>query len=178
MIFLQRITTEDASARYLSWINDPKTTEFLEIRFKKYNLADLKLFLENTIKTQQNGDLEPLFTIRLQATGEHIGNIKLGPINTHHSTADIGLLIGQREWWGKGIATEAIRLICDYAFKERNLQKLKAGCYASNMNSARAFERNGFKIEGQLRSQVSTVSGERTNLILLGLCREEWGEKK
>ena len=48
----------------------------------------------------------------IKTTDKHIGNIKLGPINWIHRYGDISLLIGDKDYWGKGIATEAIRA-CD-----------------------------------------------------------------
>ncbi|MBY0431841.1 MAG: GNAT family N-acetyltransferase [Rhodospirillales bacterium] len=92
----------------------------------------------------------PLETPRLRLRtltpddGRHVGNIKLGPINRHHRRGDIGLLIGERDQWGRGLAAEAIAAMTAYAFAELGLNKVVAGCYAANEGSRRAFLKAGF----------------------------------
>jgi RimJ/RimL family protein N-acetyltransferase len=115
-----------------------------------------------------------MFAVCLNETREHIGNVKLTPIVFRHGTSDIGVVIGERGLWRKGLATEAIGLAVRFGFGELGLQKLGAGCYAEDEPCARAFERCGFKREGLLREQV--VYGDRqhrTGVIRLGLLRSE-----
>ena len=116
-----------------------------------------------------DGKTDEIFlAICLKKDDMHIGNIKLGPINWVHRFADISLLIGDKNYWGKGIATEAIRLISNFAFKVINLRKVKAGCYASNIGSAKAFEKAGFKREG-LIAGLWIIDSKPIDEILLGL---------
>lgn len=84
------------------------------------------------------------------ATHLHLGNIKLGPINWHHRLGDIGVIVGRKEFWGKGLASQAIALLRDFAFSRVGLYTLTAGCYGNNAGSARAFEKAGFRIEARL----------------------------
>ena len=109
----------------------------------------------------------------MKKKGQHIGNIKLGPINWIHRFGDISLLIGEKDCWVKGYASEAIALITSFAFNVLNLHKLRAGCYSNNLGSARAFEKVGYIREGLLKKQW-LQNGEFQDEILLGLCAEEW----
>ena len=59
-------------------------------------------------------------------------------------------------------------MISDFAFKKINLRKLKAGCYALNVGSAKAFANAGFKREGKIKGQW-IVDNEPVDEILLGL---------
>ncbi len=89
----------------------------------------------------------------------HIGNIRLGPINKNHKHGPIGLIIGDRDKWGIGVATEAIVLVTRFGFRELGLQKISAACYESNIGSKRAFEKAGYKIEGFKRNHLETLGG-------------------
>jgi RimJ/RimL family protein N-acetyltransferase len=84
----------------------------------------------------------------------HIGNIKIGPINLNHQIAPIGILIGDKNEWGNGYASEAIQIVTQFGFDKLNLMKIYAGCYESNIGSKRAFEKSGYEVEGFFRSHV------------------------
>ena len=168
-IYLRAITMTDVSDRYVSWLNDPEVNQFLETRFAEQNLEAVAAFVQSKIDSND----EYLFAICLADMDRHIGNIKLGPVNPHHKHGDVSLFIGEKDCWGKGYATAAIRLITDWAFRNLGLIKLNAGCYAENEGSARAFERCGYKREGLERDQF-IYRGRPTDSILLGLTAREY----
>ncbi|HEY5122999.1 MAG TPA: GNAT family protein, partial [Ignavibacteria bacterium] len=94
--------------------------------------------------------------------------IKLGPINWIHRAGDISLLIGDKNYWGKGLATEAIKILVDFAFNVLNLHKVYAGYYESNAGSAKAFGKCGFEVEGKYREGYF-LNGEFIDVIRTGL---------
>ncbi len=75
-------------------------------------------------------------------------------------------MIGDREAWGRGIGSEAIRVMVDIARDELGLRKLTAGCYASNVGSSRAFEKAGFHVEGR-RAGHFLLDGRPEDLVLM-----------
>lgn len=171
-IYLRKISETDVNEKYLGWLNDSEINKYLETRWGKQTFQSILEF----VKSKFNSDNEPLFAI-CTLEGNHIGNIKLGPINPNHKSADVSLFIGEKEFWGKGYATEAITLITDYGFKTLNLNKLKAGAYAENLGSVNAFKKCGYLQEGLLRKQV--ISGEKlTDIILMGITAEDYWNKK
>jgi ribosomal-protein-alanine N-acetyltransferase len=168
-LYLRGLQATDAAGPYLNWLNDPEVGRYLETRYQPWSQARLERYLAQLDGSQQ----EFLFGICLRTGDRHIGNIKLGPVNWIHRFADIGLLIGEKDQWGKGYASEAIGLVCDFAFGTLNLHKLKAGCYADNQGSARAFLRNGFVEEGRLRQQW-LIDNQYQDSLLLGLLRDDY----
>lgn len=161
---LEQLTRDHATERYLSWMNDPEVTRYLESRFSPpARVSDLEDFILGCAASST--DL--LLGIFLADTREHIGNIKLGPVNRQHATAEIGLLIGERSCWGKGYAARAIALLSDHAFSALGLVKLTAGCYAANVGSTAAFQKAGYAIEGR-RIRQWACDGDRQDGILLG----------
>ena len=68
-------------------------------------------------------------------------------------TASVGYWLGE-EYWGKGIMSEALKLIVDYASHNFNIVRLEAGVFEWNPASARVLEKNGFVLEGRLRKNI------------------------
>lgn len=173
-IFLREVRQSDVNENYYQWLNDPEINQYLETRFVPRSKENILEFVNNL--DAQNS--EPFFAICTIDNEEHIGNIKIGPINWYHRHGDISLFIGDKNCWGKGIATEAIHIITTFAFRTLNLHKVKAGCYANNSGSVRAFEKCGYLREGLLHSHCF-CDGEYVDLILLGLTAEKyWNTSK
>ncbi len=168
-IYLREVRPSDVNERYYGWLNDPEVNRYLETRFIPQSLKSIGDYVTHMDGKQD----EPFFAICTLNGDEHIGNIKLGPINWRHRYADIALLIGEKRCWGKGYATEAIGLITKFGFEVLNLNKLKAGCYAQNEGSARAFEKCGWSREG-LQKEQYFIDGRPTDAILLGMTASEY----
>ncbi|MDO9486776.1 MAG: GNAT family N-acetyltransferase [Sphingomonadaceae bacterium] len=157
------LTPDHVTEAYVGWLRDPEVGRFLESRFAEHDMASTRAFVGEMLDSDRN-----LFLgIRSRALGRHVGNIKLGPIDTRYRTAEIGLMIGDREAWGKGLATQAIGAVADIAAEELGLRKVTAGCYARNIGSERAFVRCGFAIEGRRVAQV-ICDGEPEDLVVMG----------
>jgi ribosomal-protein-alanine N-acetyltransferase len=165
---LRQLTPADVTERYVAWLNDDEVNRYLESRFAAHTLATTRGFVEAMEADGSN----VLLGVFLTHDGRHIGNIKIGPIDAVHRSADVGLLIGERDEWGKGYATEAIGLATEYAFSVLDLRKLTAGCYEQNLGSARAFEKAGWRREGTRRRQFVS-DGRRVDEILLGVVAPE-----
>ena len=154
-IYLRTVSPDDVNERYLRWMTDPTTNRFLESRFAKHSLESLREYVVDRVDDTSNA----FFAIVLKDGDRHIGNIKLGPIDAHHRLADIGILIGEKDCWGKGYASEAIGLVVRHAFDTLNLHKVTAGCYAPNTGAIQAFKKVGFLQEG-LRKSHCFYEGE------------------
>ena len=81
-----------------------------------------------------------------------IGTAKIGHINWRSGIADVGIMIGEKKYWGKGLGTEVVNLITKYAFDYLSLRKLVAGTNANNIGMCKCFFSNGFKKEGTWNS--------------------------
>lgn len=169
-IYLREVREDDLNEGYYGWMNDRETNKHMETRF----FPQGKTTLMEYIKAHANKPDEPWFAICLQESDKHIGNIKLGPINFYHRTADVSYFIGQKDCWGQGYATEAIGLVVRFAFEVLDLYKVNAGTYAGNVGSQKALEKNGFVREGVFRKHVSLEMGRREDVFRFGLLREEY----
>ena len=171
MITLRQIEFADCTSIYVKWLNDPEVNQYLETRWITQDGNTIKEF----VRGQRENDHSILFAITLSKQGTHIGNIKIGPIERHHSHGDISYFIGDKRYWNKGIATKAINLVCGFGFEELKLRRIEAGCYADAVGSWKALEKNGFVREGIFREQV-LFHGAYMDIYRYGLLRREWKE--
>ncbi len=167
-IYLRSIALTDISVIYLRWLQDKDVNYFLETRHEKQTLNKIKNYVSKC-NISNNIYLFGIFS----SSDTHIGNIKLGPIKERHNIASISIFIGNKKYWGKGIATEAINALADFSFNNIGLNKLIAGMYSSNNNSIKAFESVGFIKEG-IRRKHYKIENEYKDVIELGLLREEF----
>lgn len=168
-VFLRELKVLDVSDRYAAWMNDPEVVLFTEARHASHTIESLRAFVAACEANPANH----LLGIFESDSALHIGNVKIGPVHPNYRTAGFGLIVGDKGSWGKGIASEAIRLAAEYAFADLGLHKLTAGVVEGNVASMRAFLKNGFVVEGTKRRQ-NFVLGEWRDETLLGLLEDEW----
>ncbi len=160
---------EDVSAEYVAWLNDPRVNRFLETRHEAQTLAGCRAFVAKVAADPASH----LFGMFLKTDGRHLGNIKLGPVNAVHASAQVSLFIGDPACWGQGLATEAVRGITAWGFRELGLAKIAAGCYDANLGSLRAFLKVGYQIEGYFREQAM-LDGQRVGVFRIGILPKEF----
>lgn len=146
-LVLRPLDPAEVGQRYVDWLADPRVNAFLETRHVPQSLEDIRAFVAGCNASADSW----LFGKFIEDGRRHIGNIKLGPVSSVYSRAEIGLLIGDPEQWGKGFGAEAIGAVTDFAFTTLNLRKVAAGCYATNEGSRKAFIANGFDEAGRRR---------------------------
>lgn len=155
---------EDVDDSYVSWLNDPIVNCYLESRFTEHTLEGTRAFVQKCLVDPQTLFLGIKYYFPSEV--KHVGNIKLA-ICEYHKTAEVGIMIGEKNAWGKGVASQAILRIIEISKLELKLRRLTAGCYASNIGSQRAFEKAGFHPECQRKGHV-LMNGEPEDIVLMG----------
>ena len=132
-------------------------------------------FLENFTRTLIEGTSE-LFAITRRDTGEVLGGIGSRMDQQNHLMAEVGYHLGV-EHWGKGYATEALRVFVDHLFTTTKLEKLFARWYTVNPGSGRVLEKAGFIHEGTLIRHFSRW-GEWFDVVCVRILRSEWEARR
>ena len=159
---LASLSSRHAAGRYLKWMNDPEAVRFLESRDRRFDRVDLEAYIDDCNKNPS----VILLGMFDRHDESHVGNIKLGPVDSRHRRGDIGLIVGDKTKWGRGFAREAIAAVAEYAFSDLDLAKLTAGCYASNVGSIRAFLAAGWHEEARRKRHV-LFNGNWEDVVLL-----------
>lgn len=167
-IFLSPLLHDHDLRDYISWINDQETTLYMESGRFPQTVGSLKEYIDSF--RAKSGMLLGIF---MNEDKTHIGNITLQNIDWINRFAEIGILIGNEKYRGKGYSKEAIKLVADHAFKRLNLRKIYAGMIEGNEISKKAFGSVGFKVEGVFRSHFY-LKDRYLDCYRLGLLKEEF----
>lgn len=168
-LYLRSLSLDEIHPAYEEWLNDYDTNIYMETRHKKWDLKEIRNFVDIMNKSEEQF-LFGIFT----SLDQHIGNIKLGPVNEIHKNAMISLFIGEKSFWKKGYASSAISLLAMYAFDVLKLEKLSAGMYRENVGSYKSFIKAGFEHEGTLKDHCMIHGQSRTDLIQVGMSKKNY----
>lgn len=91
----------------------------------------------------------------------------------NHRNAWVGIGLGQREDWGQGYGTDAMRLIVRYGFLELNLRRVTLSVFGYNPRAIRSYENVGFVLEGRQRQRIAR-DGAWHDVLFMGILKEEW----
>lgn len=112
----------------------------------------------------KNEDDAYYWSIVLKEDNALVGSIALTEINRHHGIGELGVVIGEKEYWGKGIATDAVELVVAHAFLEIGLRRITAECEEGNTGMEKALLKNGFQREC-IRLQSRIKAGVPINTV-------------
>ncbi len=148
LITLRPLEKSDAQA-LAKVANNKKIADNLRDMFPHpYSLENANWFIQ-FVDSQPD---TPRFAIEYQ--GEFAGMIGLHPQpDVYRKSVEIGYWLGE-PFWGKGIATDAVKLIVDYGFNNLDINRIWAGVFAYNDGSKRVLEKNGFELEAVLKKAV------------------------
>src|SRR5262245_20083679 len=127
-VTLRLLTLDDYTSAYVGWLQDPEVNQYLETRWSPQTFETVRDFIGSMVDSPHSY----LFAILDRSDHKHVGNIKVGPINSKHLHADVSYFIGERDRWGRGLATDAIKVITRLAFERLGLHRVQAGVYGAN----------------------------------------------
>lgn len=108
----------------------------------------------------------------IEADNKLIGQGALFNFDEVAHTCELGIAIGDKDYWGKGYGSEAINLLLDYAFQYRNYRKVYLRVNATNERAIRAYRTCGFVEEGRLRAHAWSA-GQYIDVLYMGLLGDE-----
>lgn len=144
-LLLKPMHTKFITESYLHWMNDLDVCKFLETEIP-YSEVKLKDFVNSMIAKKIL-----FWAITLKHDGSHIGNIKIDPINKRNQIGEYGILMGDKQNWGKGYAKEASIAVINYFFNKLGLRKITLGVIKDNIAAVKLYESLGFEVEGIYR---------------------------
>ncbi len=136
------------------------------------------LWSEKNIREHMENNLEDSpnsfrFCIRSLKDDVLIGSMDIWVHSWTQAEGWIGISIGERDYWGKGYGTDAMRLIVQYGFIELNLRRISLGVHAYNERAVKSYEKVGFTLEGRMRGE-GFRDGVHFDGVWMGVFREEW----
>jgi len=109
----------------------------------------------------------------IEADGKYIGSCCLLNVQDRHGNFELGIVIGDRAYWGQGYGREAVNLLLAYGFHYLGGRRIVLTSLARNERAIRCFRACGFVEEGRPR-QAIWIEGEYVDLVNMSILREEW----
>jgi len=161
-LYYKPLSMAHLSDRYVSWLNNPKVYKYLETGGDQ-TMDTLKYYLMDVEKKNML-----FWGIHLKSNDEHIGNIKIDPINRRHGLGEYGILMGEESQWGKGYAKEASIRIINYCFEVQKLRKITLGVVSKNEAAVQLYYALHFQIEGVYKRH-GFYQGEYLDVLRMAL---------
>lgn len=156
---------------YLRWQNDAEVNRTRIFTPRPLTEEAVRAWYARV--SQQEGLDNPTFTIYERANWRPIGLTSLFNIDFWSSTAEYGIVIGEKTCWGKGYGTEVTRLMLEFAFRGLCLQQLHLRTMSFNERGIRAYLRAGFRHAGRLR-HAHRVNGQPCDVVLMDCVASEF----
>ena len=169
-IYLRALEPEDYEVS-VKWRNDPEIRAMVGGHSYFVSSEKEKEWVKNTIFNNNR----IVLAICLVENDKYIGNVMLQEIDYIDGSASIPIMIGDKNEWGKGYATEARFLMLKFAFEERRLHKITDLVKEDNICSIKMHEKCGYKKEGILRESIFR-NGKFHNQVIMGVLKGEFEE--
>jgi len=166
--YLSPMNMDDAE-KYTAWLND------MEI-LKYFSLYPNIISLENEKEILTKLSKEHNYSIVVPETNELIGSCGFVEIDHINQTSEIGIFIGNKNFWNRGYGTEALSLLMDYGFKALNLHNIMLRVYENNIGAIKCYEKAGFKRIG-IRREALCRDLIRQNIVYMDILKEDFYNK-
>lgn len=165
----------DAEAAFKNWMNDPEVTKYLTWRPH----GDVEVTRELMRLWAESCKSPGIYhwAVVLKEGGELIGDLSVVHVDEYQESGVVGYCMG-KQWWGRGLMTEALREVLRYCFEEVGFYRISGSHAAENTGSSRVMEKCGLRPEGVRRKEFRLLlSGERVDIVDRGILREEYFKK-
>ncbi|WAM34488.1 GNAT family N-acetyltransferase [Caldicellulosiruptor morganii] len=102
-----------------------------------------------------------------------IGSISYRDYDPVNKVVVLGIHIGEKEYWGKGFGTDAIKAFVKYLFATLDINRIELDTFDDNIRAIKAYQKCGFKIEGVLR-EARFIDGKFHDVIIMGMIRKDF----
>lgn len=172
-LFLRKLRNDDAADIYYYGSNE-QVTKY--VTWDTYtSIKDAMSFIQFAENRYKEKQFAP-WGIVLKDTNKLIGTIDFVSWQPEHKTAEIGYVISE-DYWGQGIATEAVKKVIEYGFLNKDIVRIQAFCFVKNIGSARVMEKSGMTFEGILRKKLF-IKGIHRDVKVYSILKEEFLQKQ
>jgi len=166
-IILREKRLADALDDY-TWQTDPELARLdavppLNIVFPQY-LSDYTSKLRYSSPTRHSFAIET-------GDGKHIGNCVYFDIDERKGKAELGIMIGNRDYWAKGYGADTVTSLVNYIFRQTNLKRIYLKTLESNSRAQKCFQNCGF-------TPYKHLVRDGYSFVLMEIHRKQWGKRQ
>lgn len=169
-VYLRSVEEADL-ATLVAWRNTPEIWAQFYNKFP-LSLSGQKAWFDNLNASERR----KLFLVCLQGQDSPVGTIGLDNIDFANQCVEIGsVLVAEKAALGKGVAQEAMRLMCDFCFNHLNMNRIYLSVFANNSRAVKLYEKCGFSREGVMR-EAHFSNGSFVDSLMMSLLRRDFGQ--
>lgn len=165
-VYLSPIDKDDYE-KYTEWVNDMEVGIGMIFACKLIDEETEKNALERLSKSEFN------FAIIDNEKNQVIGNIGFPSIDYINHSGEVGIFIGDKNYWGNGYGTEALKLLLDFGFNILNLNSIHLRAYSYNSPALKCYQKVGFKEAGRLR-EAKIIGGNKYDYVYMDILANEF----
>jgi len=172
---LRRIERADIATVH-KWMNDSEVMAWA--RFSADHMISAAQLERDLEKDLAGEDTESVrYMVEDRATGAPIGWCTIRTWDRKHVSANVGIALGEKAYWGKGYGTEAMRLLLTIVFDYQGWHRADLWTLAENDRAIKSFEKAGFRLEGRER-ESTYYEGRYHDVVLMAQLKSEWDARK
>lgn len=180
-IYVRPFTKDDMKEPYINWFYDSEVTRFNSHGLFPYTdkqKSDFVKSLNTDIVWAIMAKTKVTATVNGKFVGEgpfyiHIGNICLQSINWIHRSAEFAVVIGNKDYWKKGICTVAACWLFEHGFNKLGLHRIFTGTASVNLGMQKVIKKLRMKHEGTFR-EATYLNGQHVNVLVYGILKTEF----
>jgi RimJ/RimL family protein N-acetyltransferase len=170
LVRLRPLAETDVAA-LVRWYNDPDVLHWLHRSEEAHATTDAE---RSRLERAVTDPTQVAWMIETTA-GRAIGYVRIEGIDATQARARLAIAIGEKDCWGAGFSTEAIRLVLTHAFERLDLRRIELITDIDNERGIRCYEKCGFVREGVLRQHLLRY-GQPLDMLQMAILRHEWEE--
>lgn len=163
---------KDYLKKFKKWLNDLSVNKYTSL----FGAALTAEEEEEWYESQRKRDDWAFFIIHFLEEEEPIGNCSLVEIDHRNRRGEMGIVLGEKDYWNRGLGTESVRLLTDYGFSVLNLHSINLQMKSFNERARRAYEKVGYRSAGKLRDYWY-MNGEYYHNIIMDILKDEFYEQ-
>ncbi len=160
--------------QFVIWLNDEEITKNLLIYYPLTHWLEENWF--DQIKKGTPAEQPLAIEAKTEAGWQLIGNSGFHKIDWRNRSAEVGIFIGNKNYWNQGYGSEAMQLILQFGFNRLNLNRIYLQVFETNPRAIRAYEKCGFIHEGRLRQDIY-LDGQYIDVLIMSVLQDEWKSK-
>ena len=154
-IEIKKVTGKESLKIWVNWLNNKKNSTYTNRKFIKHTIESQKLFIKKKLKSEKSKIFKILYN------KVFIGVVEIDSIDYFNKHCDIGFMLGDENYFNKGITTHAVK-ICLKIAKKMRLRIAYGKCYSENLASVKVFKKNGFKKIALFKNYYLSMNKKKT----------------
>ncbi|HPH95643.1 MAG TPA: GNAT family protein [Anaerolineaceae bacterium] len=159
---------------FVAWLNDPEVAEGLLISYPM-SMAEEERWFDHMLTTPA-AQHPMVIEIRDEEQWVPVGNCAFHEIDWRNRFAEIGIFIGEKRFWNRGVGTTVMKMMLKHGFETINLHRIYLHVFSTNPRAIRSYEKAGFVHEGRMR-ESRYQNGAYADTLIMSVLRHEWKEE-